>query len=83
MTDIKNPLIVSGGPEELFWEFHDQYDLRSSKAMLWDWFKATTTGNYSDLTLIERENIATFYERMDDLMEKVFSLKNQMSKTES
>ena len=76
MTDTKNPPAVSGSPEDLFAEFLDQYDLQSSKAMLWNWFKATTTGNYSDLSLIERENLATFYERMDNLMDTVFSLKN-------
>ena len=76
MTDTKKLLAVTGGSEDIFAEFFDQYDLRSSKAMLWNWFKATTTANYGDLSLVERENLATFYERMDDLMDTVFSLKN-------
>jgi hypothetical protein len=46
MRDIERSLTVSDEPEGAFVEISDQYDLQSSKAMLWDWFKATTTGNY-------------------------------------
>ena len=76
MTDHFNPG-ASGSPADALAEFFDQYSLAESKSMLWHWYKATTTGNFGDLSKIERENMATFYERLNNLLNAVHALKNQ------
>ncbi|HEY1025780.1 MAG TPA: hypothetical protein VGE26_11490 [Sphingobacteriaceae bacterium] len=70
-------------------EFFDQYTLPESKAMLWKWFKATVTGSFSapdeqeQLSLVEKENIVTYYERMNALLDAIHALKHRTTSNEN
>lgn len=75
-----NPSAAFYNPDEALVEFFDQYSLSESKAMLWNWYKATTTGNFADLEKVERENLATFYERVDNLLNAAHALKDREAK---
>jgi hypothetical protein len=68
MAKQKNP---SGGPL-LPEQFFDFYDLAGAKEMLWKWFTTTMTDGYSICTTIEKENIVTFYERLNGLVDGMY-----------
>lgn len=72
-----NPSATSGNPEDTLAEFFDQYSLPESKTMLATCYRATASGNFNTLKEIDRENIATFYERLGFLLEAVYSLKTK------
>jgi hypothetical protein len=74
------PLTASASPHNALAEFFDQYSLPESKAMLWNWYKATTTGNFANLDKVEWENLATFYERIDNLLNAAHAFKDRQAK---
>jgi hypothetical protein len=78
MSD-QNPNLssASGNPEEALAEFFDQYSHEESKTMLAMCYQATASGNFEALQEIDRENIATFYERLGILLGAVYSLKTK------
>ncbi|MGX5689453.1 hypothetical protein [Arcticibacter tournemirensis] len=55
-------------------EFFSHYSLQESRELLWFWFKATVSGNYCRLPHLERDNLITFYEELDQLVETVWNL---------
>ena len=71
-TDL--PVAASQAYDQLS-EFFDQYNLPESKTMLWKFFTATVTGHYEQLSVIEKENIVTFYERLNGLLDSIHTLK--------
>ena len=76
MIDSDNhPSAASVNPEEALAEFFDQYSLSECKAMLAMCYQATASGTFKALKEIDRENIATFYERLGLLLDAVYSLK--------
>lgn len=62
---------ASGGsllPEQFF----DFYSPQEAKEMLWKWFSATVTDGFSKLSPIEKENIISLYERLNQLLDGVY-----------
>lgn len=74
MADVPEKVI-----REQIAEFNDFYDLRGSRRMLWELFRAATVSNFSSLSEIERDDLATFYERMDNLLETIHAIGKQMT----
>lgn len=69
MAKLKNP---SGDPL-LTEQFFDLYDHAGAKEMLWKWFAATVTDGYGTCTSLEKENIVTFYERLNGLLDGMYN----------
>ena len=65
MAKLKNP---SSGPL-LPEQFFDFYDHAEAKEMLWKWLVATVTDGYSTSTPVEKENIVSFYEKLNGLLD--------------
>lgn len=61
---------ASGGPL-LPEQFFDFYSPQEAKEMLWKWFSATVTDGFSKLSPIEKENIISLYERLNQLLDGV------------
>ncbi len=61
---------TSGGPL-LPEQFFDFYSPQEAKEMLWKWFSATVTDGFSKLSSIEKENILSLYERLNQLLDGV------------
>jgi hypothetical protein len=66
---------ASGDAQAALAEFFDQYSVSESKEMLWRWYKTATTENYTGLSKVEKENLATFFERITNLMDHITFLK--------
>ncbi len=60
-------------------QFFDLYNHAGAKEMLWKWFTVTMTDGYSTCNSIEKENIVTFYERLNALLDGMY----QMAKSKS
>lgn len=50
-------------------QFFDFYSHQGAKEMLWKWFTATVSDSFSDMSALEKENIITLYERLNNLLD--------------
>lgn len=71
MSAQNQPSHQQKSPSQRDREFFDQYSLPESKAMLWKWFTTTTTGGFAQLSTVEKENLITFYERLNALLDGI------------
>lgn len=61
-------------------QFFDFYSHQGAKEMLWKWFSATVTGGFSELSPIEKENIISLYERLNNLLASLHAAEATKSK---
>ena len=52
-------------------QFFDFYSHQEAKEMLWKWFSATVTDGFSNLSALDKENIISLYERLNQLLDGV------------
>lgn len=50
-------------------QFFDFYSQEGAKEMLWKWFVTTVTDGFSNLSTVEKENIISLYERLNELLD--------------
>ena len=63
-------------------QFFDFYSHQGAKEMLWKWFSATVSDGFSELSPLEKENIITLYERLNQLLESLHAAEFAKSKDE-
>lgn len=65
-------------PALVFYELFDYASLPMLKDHLWQWLKLTVTGGYNKkyFDFRERENILTFYEHLEKLLEASYIIYN-------
>lgn len=51
--------------------YFDWYSPEEAKAKLWQLFTVAVTGHFDRLSLTEKENLVTFYEKVRDLIEGI------------
>lgn len=62
-------------------QFFDFYSPQGAKELLWKWFTATISDGFSDLSSLEKENIITLYERLNNLLDELDSAEAAKAKT--
>jgi len=61
-------------------EFFDHYNLEESKNTLWSWLRTTVTGNFGELTTVEKDNIMTFYEQLNKFLPSADAIRRNLEK---
>ncbi|PYF72985.1 hypothetical protein [Pedobacter nutrimenti] len=57
---------------QLISSFFSDYHLEESQNLLWQLFKLAFSENWASLSVIEKENLTTFYEQLDALLVAVY-----------
>lgn len=57
--------------EEVITEFFKDYSLEDNQYYLWQLFKLSFAGNAGELQPFQRANIATFYERLTEVLPSI------------
>lgn len=61
-------------------QFFDFYSQQGAKEMLWKWFTATVSDGFSELSPLEKENIITLFERLNNLVDALHVAESAKSK---
>jgi hypothetical protein len=72
--EIANPQIVLR-------DFFEFANLPEAHRMMWEWFRTTVTGNYTEqLDSTDRANIVVIFEQLEKLVEAAYLLNEQRKK---
>jgi hypothetical protein len=64
-------------PYQVIYELFDYAHLPQIRESIWEWLKATTSGNYHKLSVSERGNLLYLYEKIEKLIEAAHIIHNK------